>query len=180
MKEKLYLFKLWNTSKLLFLGISLFALGQAFFTYKGIMTFPFFPYQMYAFPSPKSDTRELISISINSEANINYTSLPNWTEGNIVNTINYYQRFQQGNNWAHHAWLSRFGTPETPFQKLTYHRLVPTEKQMATYPEWISNYIENVTNQPIHSILITKKKYSYELQRLVPTGEETVLLDYTR
>ncbi|HUH74494.1 MAG TPA: hypothetical protein VLZ75_08800 [Chitinophagales bacterium] len=179
MKEKLYLYKLWNTSKLLFLGVSLLILGQAFFTYKGIMTMPFFPYQMYAFPQKKSESKEILSININGEQ-FNYTALPNWTEGNIINTVNYYHRYQQGNNWAHHAWMSRFGTPQTPFQKLTYHRLVPSEKQIATYPEWIANYIANATHQPVNAVLITRKKYTYELQRLVPTGEETIILDYTR
>ena len=134
---------------------------------------------MYSHPNLKSETNETLSITINGEI-FNYTSLPNWTEGNIINTVNYYHRYQQGNNWAHHAWISRFGNPETPFQKLIYHRLVPTEVQMANYPEWISNYIANATNQAVNSILITRKQYSYELQRLVPTGEETVLLDYTR
>lgn len=179
MKEKLYLFKLWNTSKLLFLGISLFALGQAYFSYKGIMNFPFFNYKMYSPPSQKAETYEIISISIDGKI-LNYTALPNWTEGNIINSANYYYRYQQGNNWAHLTWISRFGSPETPFEKLIYYRIVPTETQIATYPEWISNYIANATHQPVNSILITRKKYSYELQKLVPTGEETVLLDYTR
>jgi hypothetical protein len=179
MKENLYFVKLWNTSKLLFLGVCILILGQAFFTYKGILNFPFFPYEMYAHPTQKSDTKELLFISINGK-NLNYTSLPNWTEGNIINTVNYYDRYQQGNNWAHRVWINRFGTPKTPFQKLTYNRLVPTQIQIETYPEWISNYIENAIDQPVHSILITRKKYSNELQRLVPTGEETVLLDYKR
>lgn len=179
MKGNLYLVKLWNTSKLLFLGVCIFILGQAFFTYKGILNFPFFPYEMYAQPTQKTETKDLISISVN-EKYFNYTLLPSWTEGTILTTVNYYQRYQMGNNWAHHAWLSRFGTPHTPFQNLIYHRLVPTESQMATYPEWVSNYIENAIHQPVNSLLITRKKYTYELQRLVPTGEETVLLDYKR
>ncbi|HZH68120.1 MAG TPA: hypothetical protein VFD65_02885, partial [Chitinophagales bacterium] len=45
-----YFIQLWNTSKWLFFGILLFVLGQSFFMYKGILNFPFFPFQMYAFP----------------------------------------------------------------------------------------------------------------------------------
>jgi hypothetical protein len=179
MKENLYLFKLWNTSKLLFFGISLLIIGQAYFTYKGILNFPFFPYEMYSHPIQKTDSKEILSISINSKP-LNYTALPNWTEGNIINTVNYYQRYQNGNNWAQNAWISRFGIPNNTIENVIYHRLVPTENEMATYPEWITDYIQNAINSPVNSILITQKKYSYELQRLVPTGEETVILDYKR
>lgn len=179
MQEKIYIIKLWKTSRLLFAGIALFVLGQAFFTYKGILNFPFFPYEMYAHPSKKATNTSVTYFYVNDTI-LNYTALPDWTEGTILNTLQYYSKFEQGNIWAAQVWYNRFGQPDTEFEKLIYHRLVPTGQQMSNYPEWLANYIENTTFRKVNSIKILKKDYNYEHQRLVSTGQEAVLLDYRR
>ncbi len=179
MTDKLYIVKLWNTSKWLFAGILIFVTGQAFFTYKGILNFPFFPFEMYGHPASPTNEVSQTEIYINNQL-LNYTSLPDWTEGTLVNTVRFYEKYQAGNIWADKAWHDRFGTPHTEFQKLIYSRLVPSEEQMSTYPEWLSGYIEEAANTPVDSIRILKKYYQYDNQRLVPTGKETVLLDYRR
>lgn len=179
MPDKLYISKLWQTSRLLFAGVFLFVLGQAFFTYKGILNFPFFPYEMYAHPAKKATNTSVTYIYVNDSI-LNYTSLPDWMEGTILNTLQYYSKFERGNIWAAQVWNTRFGRPDTEFKKLIYHRLVPTEQQMSNYPEWLANYIESNILLKVNSINILKKDYHYENQRLVSTGEETVLLDYRR
>lgn len=179
MLEKTYLYKLWNTSKVLFAIVLFLLAGHLFFTYKGILNFPFFPYEMYAHPQKKPNTTQLTQVYVNDSL-LNYTQLPNWTEGNIVNTIDYYERFQKGNNWAKKAWLKRFGAPDTKTERNIYNRLVPSDAQMEKYPEWLSNYIENATHSPVNTLFITKIEYQYANQQLVSTGKETVILDYRR
>lgn len=179
MIEKLYIVKLWRTSKFLFASILLFVIGQAFFTYKGILNFPFFPFEMYGHPTSKTEEIGLTEVYVNNHL-LDYTSLPDWTEGTILNTSKFYNRYQTGNNWAMKAWNTRFGRPDTDFKKLIYYRLVPSEAQIATYPQWLADYIAEQAQISADSVRIFKKYYHYDNQRLVPTGKETVLLDYRR
>ncbi len=174
-----YFTKLWATSKGLFFGVMLFIFGQAFFMYKGILNFPFFPFQMYAFPFVEPGEVSQTEILVNGKL-LDYTRLPDWNESTIVRTVKFYERQHTRGNWAGTAWKKRFGTPETEFEHLIYNRLVPTDEQLATYPNWIANYIGTQTNQNVSTLNISRKYYQYENQRLVPTGKETVILDYRR
>lgn len=134
---------------------------------------------MYSFPVTENDENSIVEIYVNDTL-FNYTSLPNWTEGNIINTILFNQKFQEGDIWASRIWHARFGKPDTEFKKLIYHRLVPTQEQMNTYPEWLMNYLEANIHTSIYTLNIRQKFYQNENQRLVFTGKETILLDYRR
>lgn len=175
----MYFKKLWQTSKLHFGIITFLMLGQIFFMYKGILNFPFFPFEMYAHPQKSPTTTNLYNIYIDDKL-LNYTSLPNWTEGNIINTLKYYQKYQDGNIWVEKVWNQRFGPPTTPLQHLAYGRLIPSRSQVDTYPEWLTSYISEQLNQPIQYLKVTQKKYVYEQNLWHPTLEESVILDYTR
>lgn len=174
-----YFIQLWNTSKWLFFGILLFVLGQSFFMYKGILNFPFFPFQMYAFPFVEVKEVSQTEIYINKKL-FNYTALPDWDESTILGTLNTYERYQSDNNWAKQTWFTRFGQPNTELKSLIFHRLVPTEKQIADYPKWLSSYISSNSNQEVNTLNIRRKYYLYDNQRMVPTGQEDILLDYRK
>lgn len=179
MNQQLFFIKLWNTSKVLFIGVLLFVLGQAFFTYKGILNFPFFPFEMYAHPQPTPRKSSLYHIYINGKT-LNYTELPNWTEGNILNTIKFYQKYQAGNNWARTVWLQRFSKPDTDFKELIYNRLVPSPSQVDRYPEWLASYIQELTNTSVVNLKVIQKTYLYENFQWTPSDEEKVILDYSK
>lgn len=179
MWQDMYIYKLWNTSKSLFVAVALLVFGQAFFTYKGILNFPFFPFEMYAHPQKAPVKSNLYHIYINGHE-LNYTALPNWTEGNILNTIKYYQKYQTGKIWAESVWIKRFGYPNTDWEKLIFHRLVPTEIQVQQYPKWLANYISEQIGQRIENIQVIQKSYFYENQRWNPTDNEFIVLDYTQ
>lgn len=179
MWQEMYIYKLWNTSKGLFLAIAIFVFGQAFFIYKGILNFPFFPFEMYAHPQKTPEKSKSYHIYVNGQELI-YTNLPNWTEGNILNTIKYYQKYQTGNIWAKNAWIQRFGHPNTPLEELIYHRLVPSEKQVKQYPEWLAKYVSEQIGKPVENIQVIQKSYFYENQRWIPSDDEFIILDYTQ
>lgn len=53
--KKTFLYRVYQTDRLLFGGFVLFLIGQLFFTYKGVETFPFLHYGMYSeVAKPKS------------------------------------------------------------------------------------------------------------------------------
>ncbi|MCO5233500.1 MAG: hypothetical protein LC105_00065 [Chitinophagales bacterium] len=180
MLEKLYISKLWRTSKILFWGIVLFCLGQAFFTYKRILNFPFFPYEMYAQRTKAPTDAKVLHYYVNGEL-LNYSSvLSIWQEETMLNTTRLYYRCINHNIWAENAWLQRFGEPTTVLQKTFFYRIVPSDIQIQKYPAWIADYIGNSTNQTVNSLKIIQKSFRYDHQKLVPTGEETLILDYSR
>lgn len=174
-----YISKLWRTSKVLFFALCLFALGQAFFTYKGILNFPFFPFEMYAHPQKLNKNSKLYHIYVNGNE-LNYTSLPNWTEGNILNTIKYYQKYQTGKIWAKTVWNQRFGHPNTELEELIFNRLVPTPTQIEQYPKWLTQYINEQIVPEITDLKVTQKTYIYENQRWIPTDDEQIILEYAQ
>lgn len=172
-----YFRNLWQTSKGLFVGVMLFVVAQAFFMYKGILNFPFFPFQMYAFPFQEPTKVEQVEIYANNKL-VDYTALPDWYESTIVRTIQFYDRYQKGNNWAMKTWNSRFGTPQSDIENLIYNRLVPSEKQIASYPLWIASYIGRATRQDVKTLQIIRKQYQYSHHELVATSQEHIILDY--
>ncbi|MCO5230966.1 MAG: hypothetical protein M9958_07395 [Chitinophagales bacterium] len=180
MLEKLYITKLWKTSKLLFLGVMLFCLGQAFFTYKRILNFPFFPYEMYAQRTKAPTQLDVLHYYVNGQL-MNYTAqLSIWQEETMLNTTRFYNKCMQDNIWAANAWKQRFGEPKTELQKKIFYRIVPSVVQIQKYPSWIADYIQSSTHQEVNTLKIIQKSFRYDNQKLVPTGDETLILDYSR
>ncbi len=65
-----FLYQIYINHKILFCVVVTFIVGQIFFTYKGVETFPFLNYGMYSEYFPKSDTLQVLKfhrdISINN------------------------------------------------------------------------------------------------------------------
>ena len=99
MRERLYIVRLWRTSRILFLAVALFVAGQCYFLKKEVFNFPFFVFGMYSSPVPAPDTISLPVLRINGRA-YNYTCLPNWKEGFVLNGMNFYVRQLEGNIWT--------------------------------------------------------------------------------
>lgn len=177
MRERLYIVRLWRTSRILFLAVALFVAGQCYFLKKEVFNFPFFVFGMYSSPVPAPDTISLPVLRINGRA-YNYTCLPNWKEGFVLNGMNFYVRQLEGNIWTANAWKQRFGEPETETALQYYYRLVPEATSMARFPEWMADYLSDQLNKQVLSYQYSTKAYRYVHPRYIPTGQETILLDW--
>ena len=84
-----YLKKIIMLDKAFFFFVIIFVLGQGFFTYKGVETFPFFNFGMYSSKFSKPECLEVLQLSINNKRvivnNSNYKS-----KSFIYKQLNYY------------------------------------------------------------------------------------------
>jgi hypothetical protein len=94
--NKTYLGKLLEYDKPLFVVIILFILGQLFFTFKGVETFPFLNYGMYSEKMPACDSQTVYQLTICGQR-VNITSLTDCEKDITLNSIQQYDRLKQSN-----------------------------------------------------------------------------------
>lgn len=92
--RKIYLLQLWKKDKKLALVLSLFIVGQAFFSYKQIETVPFFNYGMYARPITSS-TYTHYQLYNDQQVPISLDQYPEAVF--LAYQLPYYQQLQQQN-----------------------------------------------------------------------------------
>lgn len=90
-----YFSKVWQANKLLFGALSLFIIGQFFFTYKGVETLPFFNYGMYSAPIQQQKTYTTISLYNETDTYVNLytTKAPRFWQYQLA----YYSSFVKNN-----------------------------------------------------------------------------------
>lgn len=143
-KENLFLVKLFREYKIFFWVCLVFILLQTFFTIKRVQNFPFFIFDMYSREVTIPDTIHFNMIMLDDQE-FDYTRLPHWSEQTLLGTFDLYRdyRTRKEDNWAR---VIRKRFPETSFLgSYLNNTLTNTAVQYNKYPNWIFNYIDNIT-----------------------------------
>ena len=144
--SSLFLVKLWVSDKWLFAVVALFMLGQTFFTYKGVETFPFLHWGMYSSPVKIQDTFSVVSFKIDKEQ-IRISDLTDGQKRMVEGSFNWYHKLLLNHYFDSNALVihQRF------FDKLSderYQSVVATlandSSAIAAYPKWLFQYLADM------------------------------------
>jgi hypothetical protein len=100
-----YLKKVIELDKTIFIIIIIFIMGQGFFTYKGVETFPFFNYGMYSSIFSKPEFLEVLYLKINDNK-VNIKDSKYKSNSFISSQLNYYYYQNKDNNFG--EWLNLY------------------------------------------------------------------------
>ena len=142
----LFLVQLWRNDKWLFIVALFFVSGQAFFTYKGVETFPFLHWGMYSAPVTLPDTCSVVSFKIDKEP-IRISELADGQKMMVEGSFNWYKKLRQQHNFDSTAVVvkSRFygKITDSNYQKVLAG-LTNDSSAIAAYPKWLFQYLADM------------------------------------
>lgn len=172
---QLFLVRLFKINKPLFWGVILFILGQIYFTYKGVETFPFFNYGMYSARFEHQDTLTEYRIYINQEL-LNKKETKSINLSFIKNNIEYYDQLKNNqfhdlnektiNDKVQNDWL----------KKTLQQSIINNGNTIESFPNWLHSYLEKRTQQQINSLVVINEKHLITTQKTI--NDTLIKVDY--
>jgi hypothetical protein len=145
-KRKIFLLDVLQKDKLLFVVFILFVIGQVFFTYKGVETFPFLHYGMYSAPVAKPDTLEVTELKVDSRR-VAISSLPDAQKSFVESSFNWYNEMLQNNNndTTEKVVRQRFkGRLSEAKYSAVLSTITNDSAAIIKYPKWLFQYIADM------------------------------------
>jgi len=145
-KRKIFLLDVLQKDKLLFVVFILFVIGQVFFTYKGVETFPFLHYGMYSTPVAKPDTLEVTELKVDSRG-VAISSLPDAQKAFVESSFNWYKSILQNNYYdsTEKVVRQRFKGRLQEAKYATVLSAITNDSAAITkYPKWLFQYIADM------------------------------------
>lgn len=158
----MYLRRLYRHSKPAFWALLLFLTGQAFFTYKGVETFPFFLYGMYSEPLPEREEYSVVRVCINDQP----VSLWGWGRFSadfVQHNLLTYERLTalQGEDPIEAVARRRFGGLLSAERMEAWLARWSNRGRMHGFLPWLRRYWQPVYGQPIRSVELRREHYRY-------------------
>lgn len=157
-----YLAQVYSKSVLVFWLFILFIVGQTFFTYKGVDTFPFINYGMYSGPYPKNYNLPNTMLYINDKR-VSTFNMPKPAKELILITSRHYFEYWEKGDPVENVLSKRFIDilPETIYSIL-HSRLINDYKKLRMYPEWARKYFEKATGEKVNKMTIMRCNYYFD------------------
>lgn len=172
-----YLYQLFSYSKPAFVAVVLFIIGQLFFTYKGVETFPFLNYGMYSAYYPPKDTFTTYSIFVDNTA-IKISDQYDLTATILQSTLNRYA-FLKENNYKdplEKVIEKRFKNRLSPEQySCMVDRLTNNETELKEYPKWLLDYIADYRLMNENKLTVLKNKTVYRSDAVANIAADTLI-----
>lgn len=140
--QSIYLIKVWEESKALFIFLFIFIFFQFFFIAKRIQNFPFFIFDMYSRPIEKPSSFTIYEIKINGKT-LDYTTLTNTKENVLLNSIYTYENakqvFPKSTNEAviEHRFKNKISASSYQFIK---NGLTNNQAAIDEFDNWLNRY----------------------------------------
>ncbi len=145
-KRKIFLWDVLQKDKLLFAVFLVFIIGQIFFTYKGVETFPFLHYGMYSAKVLKPDTLEVTELKVDNRI-IAIASLPDAQKSFVESSFNWYKGMLQNNNYdsTEKVVRQRFkGKLSDKNYSAVLSAITNDSVAIKKYPKWLFQYIADM------------------------------------
>lgn len=139
-----YLYRLFQSNKLLFWSVIVFIFFQIYFNQKRIHSFPWFVWDMYSRPLPIKKDNSLFVLVLDGKT-YNHTQLPNWKEETIIKTNKLYKRLIESN---HHDPIANAVNSRTKYvgkniKKYAQKQLLNQKNDYAlNYENWLYQYVQ--------------------------------------
>ena len=165
--KKLYLQNLWKHSRLLFFIVIIFILGQAFFTYKGVQTFPFINFGVYSSKYSSKSTYKVYDVYLDDQKfNISDRKLTERDDWYILIGI-YDGLYVKGNNKIlitniDSRFKNRLNIDQYNWVK---NRLLDQDNAAVDFSAWLELYFRSTLNQSFDSIQLYRSYYQYQIDQ---------------
>ncbi|HMU98930.1 MAG TPA: hypothetical protein PLC61_06020 [Chitinophagales bacterium] len=142
-----YFIRLYKANKYIFLVVLLFCFGQAFFSQKRIINFPWYTYDMYSRPYNLDSAKDVVFLYINDTL-YNHENLAIWKESVLFNTAKMYNNLSK----------NQFIDPAIPTTNQVFRSMPECFKHYAVkhinnqvsnpeeYKNWLVQYIKDNTH----------------------------------
>ena len=161
----MFLKLLYKHSKLLFMMVIVFILGQLFINVKHGMVFsPFYHYGMYSqVMRPQSEylVPEIVVDGILLKGNV-FTP---WAWDKILQPVNYFSAIRPSNALYKNE-VTRL-TPAFLLPGKTSNFIQPCDYQ--SFMEWYKEYLSDILGRPVKTVEIISRKYAFSNGKLEPT-----------
>jgi hypothetical protein len=168
-----YITRLWRTSRTLFAVLAIFCAIQIFFTVKRIHNFPFFIYDMYSRPAQQPEKISVPVLYVNDTLR-NYTRLPNWKEGAILNLGKFYIGTKDKVSQPERVFKQRFGDRLPSVGPKIY----PDSAAYQAFPAWYAGYLSICFNTEVYSYKLGYREFAVDNNNIQRQYHETIRMDW--
>jgi hypothetical protein len=180
MKRQWFLIQLFQQDKTLFFFVLTFMLGQLFFTWKGVETFPFLHWGMYSGKAPDAVETHIIQLKIDRQ-NICLSCLPDVQGALVKGTFHLYTGLKKNhfNDTLTLVFDKRFKgkLPENTYRYLQ-SKILNHSVRVQNYPTWLLHYLADMrmVEYPVIEGRILRAKYTSTAQ-IDTIGGENLFYD---
>ena len=178
--KKTYLGKLLEYDKPLLGVVVLFILGQLYFTFKGVETFPFLNYGMYSEPLHTSDAQTIYQLTICGQR-IPLTSLTDCEKDMVLNSIQHYDHLKQSNGKEKteevidHRFKRKVGDATLREIKA---KLLNSPIAIERYPKWLMKYLADMRMVNSSTLNLSKATLTYDSKGNITISSPVTIGEY--
>ena len=172
MWKDLYLVRVWQQSKGIFIFILVFAFLQVFFNLKRMHTFPFIVWDMYSREQSVPEVSSLYVFYLDGKI-FDHTKLPIWKEETAMKTFRMYNWQVINNGHDPMDEVVKHRTRYLPgfFYRFAGRRINNHPEAYENYPDWLFYYLQKATQTYFKKLEVKELKYFYQNGKYVPNGE---------
>lgn len=176
-KQQFFLYVVFKQQKFLFILLIAFIIGQSFFSYKQVETFPFFNYGMYSSSVANQDTFTIPVIMVNKEP-LNIYQHYDLGISFVVYNLYYYYHFrqQQYKDPTLRTIEQRFANKVSP-NRLKYFKKMLTNNQKSAdqFIQWLYQYLNQSWKTPIQQLECYEQSYVYTPEGFQLLGRQKLI-----
>lgn len=161
--QHFFLYVVFKQHKFIFVLFLSFIIGQSFFSYKQVETFPFFNYGMYSSPITAQDTVSIPFILVNQQP-LNIYQHYDLGISFVVYNLYYYYTFrkQQYQDPILHTIEHRFANKVNPTRLNYFKQLLSNDKTAANqFIQWLYRYLNQSWRTTIQQLDCYEQSYVY-------------------
>lgn len=176
--KKTYLGILFFRHKTGFFCVLVFIVFQAFFTYKGVQTIPFFNYGMFSEPFISSAVQEKYIIKLDGERLDVEDSNNNIFPYMLYENLRIYKKLVDPDyddvvlNSIHHRFEKR--TDQATLNQLI-KKIWNDDESVKKFPKWLHHFIEKRTGEQFQILEFEIEYYTYTHEKYNLIGTESIL-----
>jgi len=160
--------------------LSLFVLGQLFFTIKQVEMTPWVHWGMYSSPVKPRLQYKAIQISVNG-VELAQSRLTDFQHERLLGPLERYLHLKDAENQQPVESLIRSKRGNWPvwLSDVLTRRLVLTNEQLGTFPGWYAHHLEQFLGREVHQVRVSELYTAYDSSGLptLQAVQETVLFD---